>query len=211
MKLPFTVDQFFGVFKNYNLAVFPMQIVFYLLGGIVIYLAIKRPVLQGRIISFILAILWLWMGIVYHLIFFTAINKAAYFFGALFVVQGLLFLFAGNFKQKLSFHFHRDRYGIAGSILVLFALVIYPVMGYAAGHAYPLSPTFGLPCPTTVFTLGLLLWAGRKCPIYLFIIPLLWSVIGFFAAFSLGVREDTGLLIAGLITITLKLTGNKKK
>ena len=210
MKLPFNIEQFFDVFKTYNVAVFPMQIIFYLLAALIIYLAIKKPNKSGRIISLILSFLWFWMGIVYHLLFFTAINKAAYFFGALFIAEGLLLLFAGYFKQKFSFRFRTDIYGITGGILILFALIIYPVIGYFAGHAYPSSPGFGLPCPTTIFTFGLFLWVDRKCPLFILIIPLLWSVIGFFAAFSLGVREDIGLLISGLAAVILIFTRNKK-
>jgi hypothetical protein len=31
----------------------------------------------------------------------------------------------------------------------------------------------------------------------------LWSLIGFFAAYSLGIAEDTGLVIAGIVTAFL--------
>jgi hypothetical protein len=82
-------------------------------------------------------------------------------------------------------------------------LLIYPVLGYFLGHVYPHSPTFGLPCPTTIFTFGLLLWADNKVPKYLLVIPLLWSLIGFLAAFQLGVLEDVMLLITGLVATTL--------
>jgi hypothetical protein len=77
-------------------------------------------------------------------------------------------------------------------------MLIYPVLGYLLGHGYPSSPCFGVaPCPTTIFTFGLLLWADRP-PRYLVLLPLIWSIIGFFAAISLGIREDIGLLVAGL-------------
>jgi hypothetical protein len=45
----------------------------------------------------------------------------------------------------------------------------------------------------------MLLWSERPVPIYLLPIPLAWSVIGFWAAISLGITEDFGLLAAGLI------------
>ena len=187
-----------------------MQVIFYLLAVVSIYMSIKKTKGSGKIISLILSFLWLWIGIVYHLLFFTAINKAASFFGGLFIAEGSLFLFAGYFKPKLSFRFRPDIYGITGAILILFALIIYPVIGYFAGHSYPSSPSFGVPCPTTIFTFGLFLWADRKCPLFILIIPLLWSVIGSFAAFSLGVLEDFGLLISGFVAVTLILIRNKK-
>lgn len=208
MKPPFTVEQFLEVFKNYNLAVFPMQVVFYLISAIAIYLTIKPNQSSNKIISIILAFFWLWMGIIYHIIFFTTINKAAYLFGSLFIIQGILFFIFGVLLNKLSFNFRPNKLGITGIILVLFALIIYPILSYSFGHIYPYSPTFGLPCPTTIFTFGLLLINVKKCPLIILIIPFVWSIIGFMAALQFGIIEDTGLLIASLVTVSLLIYRN---
>lgn len=63
----------------------------------------------------------------------------------------------------------------------------------------PAMPTFGLPCPTTIYTLGLLLWAERPMPRWLLTVPLAWSVLGASAARQLGVWEDLGLVAAGVL------------
>ena len=118
MKTPFTVEQFFEVFRNCNQAVFPMQIVLYLLSGIVIYLAIKPNLRSDKIISGVLAFLWLWMGIVYHILYFSSINKAAWLFGYLFIAQGIIFFSIGVIKSNLVFKFKTDVYGITGAILI---------------------------------------------------------------------------------------------
>ncbi len=209
MKLPFSTEQFLEVFRNYNLAVWPAQIVLWLLAVMVIILAVKPQAFSGKYISGLLAFFWLWMGIVYHLMHFTEINKGAYLFGGLFIVQGILFWMVGVWQNKLAFRFQPNVYGLTGAVLLLYALLIYPVLGYALGHIYPASPTFGLPCPTTIFTFGILLWADKKLPFFLLIIPLLWSVIGFMAAVSLGIKEDIGLLIAGLLASFLIFRHNK--
>ena len=91
MNIPFTSEQFLEVFKQYNEAVFPMHILFYLLGFIIIYSTIKPNQKSNRFINLIMVFFWLWMGIVYHIIFFSLINKLAYLFGSLFIVQGILF------------------------------------------------------------------------------------------------------------------------
>ena len=70
MKTPFSLDQFFEVFKNYNETVFPAQIFLYLTSFMAIYLLIKPTSISNKIISGLLAFFWLWMGIVYHIIFF---------------------------------------------------------------------------------------------------------------------------------------------
>lgn len=209
MKTPFTVEQFFEVFHNYNHAVYPMQIIFYLIGIIAVYLTVNPTTYSDKIISSVLAFLWFWMGIVYHLVYFTAINNAAYVFGALFILQGILFFILGVLQSKLSFRFHSDHKWPA-TILVLFALIVYPVLGYVLGHRYPSSPTFGLPCPTTIFTFGLFLLTHKNYPLAILIIPFIWSIIGFSAAFTFGMVEDTGLIISGLITLGFLLSRNKK-
>src|SRR5207344_1316571 len=99
------------------------------------------------------------------------INRAAYIFGSLFIIQGALFIYFAFCKRNISFHFRPDIYGITGSFLILFALIIYPVLGYFLGHNYPAAPTFGLPCPTTIFTFGILLFADNIVPIVLIMIP----------------------------------------
>jgi hypothetical protein len=205
MNLPFTVEQFLQLFKSYNQSVFPLQFFFYLLALAIVFLSVKKSAGADRIINSILAFFWLWMGIVYHLLFFTTINKAAYLFGSFFIVQGMLFFYFGVIKQKLTYRLTQDKSGVAGAIIVTFALIVYPLLGYLFGHVYPVSPTFGVPCPTTIFTFGVLLWSGRKVPKIILIIPFLWSLIGFSAATTLGIREDTALLVASFITIGVLL------
>lgn len=82
MELPFTVEQFFGVFRLYNSAVWPAQVFLTLLAALaLIPIAFRRP-WSGAAVSAILALLWVWIGIAYHLAFFTDINPLAYAFGA---------------------------------------------------------------------------------------------------------------------------------
>jgi hypothetical protein len=203
MSLPFTIEQFLSVFEKYNLSVWPMQIVLVLIAILAMSLSIWKINRSDKIIGIALGFLWLWIGIVYHFAYFTSINQAAYFFGALYIIQGLVFLFFGSMKSRLSFKFQPNSYGIVGSLFILYALIIYPGLGYFFGHVYPQNPTFGLPCPTTIFTFGLLLWTDKIVPKYLLAIPLIWSFIGFGAALSLGVKEDYGLLIAGVLGFIL--------
>lgn len=203
MNIPFTAEQFFDIFAQYNTAVWPMQVILNLLGLTALLFAIWKVKYADRIISAILAFLWLWIGLVYHLTFFTSINPPAYAFGALVILQGVLFFIVGTINHKISFKPHLDSYSIVGSILILYGLLIYPILGYFLGHIYPYAPTFGVPCPTTIFTFGLLLWTDRKFPKYLLIIPVIWSLIGFSAAFQWGVLEDIMLLISALVATAM--------
>ena len=210
MSIPFTVNEFLGVFKNYNLSVFPMQIIAYIIGVAIVITIFKNNKYSSRFASGGLAFFWLWNGVMYHILNFSSINKLAYFFGALFVIQGLLFFVQGVLKSEISFRFKTTFAGVIGSLLIVYAMLVYPLLGYFLGHGYPQSPVFGIaPCPTTIFTFGLFLWV-EKLPKKLLWIPLAWALIGFLAALSLGIKEDIGLLFAGVVAVPMILLGRKR-
>ena len=114
MRLPFTPEEFMQIFRDYNTAVFPMQIIFYLLAITVLYYLVRKNQQSDKAISIILSFFWLWMGIVYHIIYFTTINKAAYIFGTGFIIQGLIFLWIGIYQKTLNFSFQKNFSGIIG-------------------------------------------------------------------------------------------------
>lgn len=210
MTFPFSTEQFLEVFRQYNSSVWPLQIIFYILAILMVWQVWSPKQKHPPLILLLLGGFWLWMGIVYHFVFFTSINKAAWLFGIMNIVQGILFIFYGIKKNGVSFRFPWNIYSITGIILIVYSLVFYPLIGHFSGHSYPYSPTFGLPCPTTIFSFGMLLLIDKRVPLVLLIIPFLWSVIGTFAALSFGIREDIGLIISGLITCVLIICKNKK-
>jgi hypothetical protein len=89
-SFPFTGETYFSLFEAYNDTIWPAQIVAYLLGIAVLVLALRPILASGRIALAVLALFWLWNGLVYHLVFFLQINFAALPFSALFALQGLL-------------------------------------------------------------------------------------------------------------------------
>jgi hypothetical protein len=211
MNVPFTTEQFLNVFADYNRAIWPMQIFAYALGAIVLVFVVSKTGYSRRIVMSVLAFFWVWMGVVYHIRFFSRINRAAYIFGGLFIAQAIIFSLFGTLRDTVRFSFRQDIYGLTGSLFVLYAMVAYPLLGNALGHGYPNAPLFGVaPCPTTIFTFGVLLWADRKVPLYFLVIPLIWSIIAFSAAISLGIREDIGLLVAGVGGTVLILFRNRR-
>jgi len=203
MHLPFTVEQFFGVFRLYNNAVWPAQVFLLLLAVLaVIFIALRRP-WSGVAVSALLALFWLWVGVAYHLAFFARINPVAFAFGAISIVGGLLFVWQGVVRRHLEFSFAKSvRTGLGVSVLA-FALVAYPVWATQVGHGYPELPTFGLPCPTTIFTIGVLALASGAGLRTVLTVPILWSLVGSQAAFLLDVKPDLGLLVAGVVAMGL--------
>ena len=210
MKTPFTVEQFFDIFRIYNEAVWPFQIFLNALAILSIVFCIFRLKFSTRLIYFILGFLWLWMGGVYHLMFFSKINPAAFVFGSLFIVQSGLFIILGVTGRAIAADWRLDGFSLTGILFILYGLLIYPLIVSIAWHGYPFSPTFGLPCPTTIYTFGVLLLMNHRIRIWTILIPFLWSIVGFFAALNFRVFEDIGLLIAGIAGIILLTVRNRK-
>ncbi len=203
MDLPFTPEQFFAVFARYNQGVWPMQVVLAALAVLIVALLISGRGWSSRQIAKLLAVLWAWVAVVYHFQYFTRINPAAWAFGVVFLLGAFAFVWYGVVKATLAFRPVAGARGIAGVAMIVFALVIYPAIGYAIGHRYPAVPTFGSPCPTTIFTLGVLLFAVHPAPRWVLVAPLAWAVVESVAAFKLGVLEDLALLAAGIVTLIL--------
>ena len=197
MNLPFTSAQCFDVFGAYNrsLWVLVVGLWLYALAGAIV-LARSRDG-RGRFLAMLLAVQWAWAGLAYHAVFFSTINPAAWLFAALFVVQGLLFFRFGVIHRQLRFSPRGSFRHAAAWTLIIYGLM-YPLIVGIEGHVLPDAPTFGVPCPTTLLTIGFLFAADRPWPRALAVIPILWSFVAGVAAILLGVRADLMLWVAGL-------------
>lgn len=195
MQLPFTNQEFFDLLQAYNTALWPAVVALWVVSALVVAQLgwLRRP--HDRWISALLALHWAWSGIAYHLVFFTRINPAAWLFGALFLLQAALLLWSGVIRGNVLFRPSRTRWTMIGYVLMVYAL-LYPAINVVEHASVARIPTFGLPCPTTIFTAGLLVLAS-PAPRHLSIVPIIWSVIGGSAAFLFGVSADYALPMAG--------------
>lgn len=205
MHLPFTVEQFLEVFARYNEAIWPAQLGAYLLGAATLAVALRGGRVAARVVPALLAAAWAFVGVAYHWWSFAGVNPVARAFAAAFVLEAALLVEAA-LRARLEFP-GRSRGGarlLLGGAVVAYAAVGYPLLGAALGHVYPAAPTFGVtPCPTTIFTFGVFLLTGGRFPLRLLIVPLAWSAIGTSAALELGMREDLGLPVAGVIAASV--------
>ena len=200
MTVPFSIDQFLEVFAIYNAAIWPAQIIAYALGIAALLALWSGSALSSRVILSILALMWMLNGIGYHFLYFSAINPAARLFAGLFVLEALLLAGAAMAGKSATFKIERTATSVAGIAFIVYAMLLYPVLGVWAGHGVMAGPMFGVaPCPTTIFTIGLLLLSRGPWAAWLSIIPLLWSVVGLAATVQLGILEDFGLTAAGLV------------
>lgn len=202
MSMPFTTEQFLNVFVEYNAAIWPAQIGMYILGLIAIAaLPFMKPAAKRLTLS-ILVLMWAWNAIGYHFLFFSAINPTALVFAGFFMLQALLFARCAIATQGVYFQVGRDFRSASGLAFIIYAMAIYPVLGIKAGHGLMLGPMFGVaPCPTTIFTIGMLMLARGRWVVWLSVIPLLWTMVGLAAALQLGISEDLVLPIAGLVLL----------
>lgn len=196
MQLPFTSDQFFGIFADYNRAFGGVAVALWLVSVWMLLAAWRNPEQRSRRLTYFLGLLWAWNAVAYHAWLFTRINPAAWFFAGLFALQAVL-LFRHARVSADHFSSARPRLSL-GTGLVMYALA-YPLLSMAAGHAYPATPTFGVPCPTAIMTIGWLFTLRGAIPVRLAIIPALWGLVGGSAAVLLDVPTDFVLLGAGVL------------
>ena len=196
MQLPFTHGQFLDVFAAYHRLFWPVAASLWVATLAVLVFWWRRGARASPMVAGLLAFHWGWSGAAYHFALFRAINPAATIFGALFVVQALLLLWNGVVRRRLIFTPSRGGWGAVGLVLIAYAMV-YPGLGMLSGLSFPEMPTFGVPCPTAILTAGLLLFLpppAARTPAWM---TVLWCGIGGSAAFTLGIRPDLALPVAG--------------
>lgn len=195
MRLPFSRVAFLGVFEVYNTWLWPFALGLWLATALAFVVYVRGRDRSSWTFG-LLAVLWAWGAIAYHLALFTWINPAAWIFAVGFLVEAGLLIWYGG-RGALRFSRGRTLQKRVAYALIIYGL-LYPVIALIGAHSYPRVPTFGVPCPTTIVTIGFLLLVSRPVPRLLTIVPMLWVVVGGSAAFLLGMYADLALLAAGV-------------
>ena len=200
----FTLERFLNYASIYNLDLYPAQYLMLGLGLIAILTVFFRTERSSRFISAILAFFYGWIGIQFYIIYFKEFMPIPFVFGILFIIQALIFILEGTISNRISFQFKADLYGLTGALLLFYALLGYQALEYLLGRGYPEILSFGMfPCPTVIFSLGLLLWTEKKFPPYILIFPIINALSGFIPAFMIVIIEDIGLIISELLVLFL--------
>jgi Family of unknown function (DUF6064) len=209
VQLPFTPSEFVDVFGAYNSALWPAALALWLVSLGVIAVAIRASEPPHRMLATLLAVHWSWSGLAYHAAFFTQINPAAWLFTGLFLAEAVLFARCAISRGQLRFSTGPPMRRLQAGSLVAFSLV-YPLINVAQGFSFPRMATFGVPCPTTILTLGLLLVA--EPPSWsLAAIPIAWAVVAGSAAFLLGVHADIMLFVAAALLVGRLATRTRRR
>ena len=196
MNLPFTHDQFLDLFAAYNGVYWPLVAALWLVTmAALVALGMRR--LGPRLAAALLGVHWA-LSAVYHLVYFVTINPAARLFGALFLVQAAVFAWFAIDGSGLRVTWGRRPHQVLSVALCAYA-VLYPFLGLATGLQWPRMPAFGVPCPTTLLTVGLLLGLAPKRHRGVSVIPVLWCLVAGTAAFQLGIRPDLALYMGAVL------------
>lgn len=214
-----SASEFFALVEQYNLIYWPAHVVTFLLGITALILTLWKAAYSDRVISAILALLWLWSGVVFLMVFFRDLTPTLFGFavpgfaqasGALFILQSLVFLYFGVIRSSIVYGFAGDPYARVGLVAIAYAMIIYPIIGYLTGHPLPGYPVFGsAPCPVAIFTVGMLTLSVRRLPPLVLIIPLVWGLMGIVAVMVFTVWADLGLIAAGVLAFLILLRNTK--
>ena len=204
--LPFSAAQFLAVLAAYNEAWGPVVPTLLTLALAVVACSLWPRRGSDAFVAGVLAVLWLWSGLVYHLGFFMAINPASGAFAVIFIAGAVSFVVSGIVRRQLIFRWRRDLRSALAALLIAYALVAYPLAAVLSGHVYPALPTFGLPCPTTLFTIGVLSLLQRPHPWGVLLAPIAWSLVGAQAAFRFAMWPDLALIPSTALAIWLATT-----
>lgn len=210
--LPFTKNEFLESIFSYNALTGNAVWLFYAAAVSSLVLLARRKNFSSTLTFVFLAFIWAWMGIVYHFAVFTKINPAAWLFGFAFVVEGILFVKESGKGNRFELAPLNSLLGAFQTACFMYSLLLYPIIGSLSGHAYPFGPIFGLPCPTTIFTFGVLstFVGDRAVLVKLSIVPLLWSVIATSAAFFFDIYEDLGLPVFAFFFVLLRFIKSER-
>ena len=196
--ISFSVEEFLLVLESYNLAIWPFQILAYVLVVLALFFSFKPTNYSPKIVLAILSFFWLFTGIVFGFLYWAPSHIFGLIFGICCVLQGLMFLYS-IWRSDITIGSTDISYIFIGILFVLYATIGYQIFGYYLGHIYPKFFPVGLvPCPTTILTFGIFLIINTRIPIKYILIPLMLSLGGFLAAYK-GIYEDIGLIIVGIL------------
>lgn len=176
--LLFSPRTYYRLLQRHNEAVWPAHLLTIAVGIGLLGLLRRPSQRQGRIISAVIALLWIWVALMFLWSRYATINWAATYFAWLFAIEALLLVWIGVVRAELRFSPKPGPSGILGVALVLLAVAAYPLLAPLSGRPWQQAETFGIfPDPTVLGTIGLLILARGRLRWTLLVIPLAWCAI----------------------------------
>ena len=200
-------NEWWLVITNYNESIFPFQwIALVLLVALTLYMIYGDKTLANRITKLTLATMNLFIGIGFFIMSEGFPVQLRISQGVLFVLIGLLLLW-DSFKNKFEFQFPEKGWQRAFFIIGMFVMMIYPFVGIFQGKDMNYCIVQGtLPCPTTSYTLILIITASKREGRLLYGLLLFWSIpfppivqIPMYGVYEDGIMFFIGLIGLGIL------------
>ncbi len=170
--VPYTKEVLDSVIYEYQEFFYPLQFVFVFLSLWVVYSIWKNENKNNKFIIGILALFWIWIGLVYEINYYAQINWFGLYIGTFFIIQAVLLLWFGFFKKEIEFI--KNRFSLILSLLLIFS---YPLLElFYKIHHFEISIIGMLPNITVLFSLLILVLNTKKRVRILFIIPIIWLI-----------------------------------
>ena len=186
--LPYTAETLAVFIASYNHAIWPAHI-FAALLIIVSLIGLFKPFSRAnRVTGLVLTLFWIWNGLVFYILEFSALNFLAPLYGGFFLVQASMLFVLCAIQNKLSFQSNN-----APRKWLTISLLILSIVAYPAGVVFYEQKWESLrfagttPLATSLFTIGLLYASQGKKIIKgtLAIIPVLHIITSSIVAFLL--------------------------
>ena len=193
----FAPETYHRIVEAYSDQIWPIQIVFLIIGFALIALTLRPHRINGRAFAFLLAFFWFWTGYMFHYATYASINWFAYFYAAIYFAQGLLLLSFGVFYDRMAVDQQKTlTYGFGLSFLI-YGILVYPLISfYKSDFSYgELAGVF--PIPTLIATFALLLIA-KKTTLILVIIP---AIAVLFETLLSIITQTYGAMVVTVIAI----------
>jgi hypothetical protein len=196
-------EEFYQNFASYNTTWLPVLGILWILLLLSTVLVFVRPNRQtNTLIKVLLAVSFLWSGVVFFPFYMTMIAIP----GAV-TSLGIGILFALDaLRNRIAIHLPKQGWlKYVTILLVVWALGLYTLTGYAIGHSYPQGPLPVAPCPLIILSIALIstsmdtLQKDRWPFTVLFILLIWWGFFsGLGAPFLYGFYTDLTLFFTGL-------------
>lgn len=207
--LLFSPQTYYRLFELYNLELWPLQIPALLLGVGALALWWRGGEAAGRGIALILALCWLWVAWRFHWLHYASINPFARHAALAFVLQALLLIWLGALRGRLT-PLPSTRLQFAGLGIVVFAVLVFPLLGPLLGRSWTQAEVFGMaPDPTALATLGVLSIVGLRPAWSLWPIPVAWSLVSGTTLWAMDAPEFALIPLLALLAVGVAVAGTK--
>ncbi|MBN2324481.1 MAG: hypothetical protein JXQ30_12155 [Spirochaetes bacterium] len=212
-----SVEEWRRIMNGYGASIWPAQIVFFAAAIVLVALAMLKP---GRIwdvlIKLYFTVSFAWNGIMFYLIHARGLTGSVYgnaLYCAIFMLVSVLFA-VDIFRRRMSFSLPRARWRKFATVVLLFLIFCYPLIGKLLGHpATRLLFPGAIGCPTTALALVLLTTSLPRVDRTVYIILLVFAIPAtpFLQIARYGVYEDGIMLVSGIYALVMLILYRKNR